>query len=102
MKKHKPYELMTTKELARATRQFDEPFVMDKGRPMNAAERRQHLRAAKRGRGRPVIGKGSRRINLSVERDLLRAADRLARSTEKKRSQIFADGLRLLLRRKAS
>jgi hypothetical protein len=56
MKMRKPYTKMTTKELAQATREFDEPFVMDRGRALNAAERNQHRLAAKRGRGRPKVG----------------------------------------------
>ena len=59
-KKTKPYTEMNAKELALATREFDAPFVMEKGRPLNAAERRRHLLAAKRGRGRPRIGGGGR------------------------------------------
>jgi ribosomal protein L34E len=51
-KMQKPHTEMTTKELAEATRQFDEPFVMDCGRPLNAAERNQHRLAAKRGRNK--------------------------------------------------
>jgi hypothetical protein len=48
MKPPKPYIKMTTKQLAEATREFDEPFIMDRGRSLNAAERDQHRLAAKR------------------------------------------------------
>jgi hypothetical protein len=51
----KPYTETTTKELAEATREFDEPFVTDPGRLLNADERNQHRLAAKRGRSRPKI-----------------------------------------------
>ena len=30
----KPYTEMNTRELAEATREFDEPFVIDRGRPL--------------------------------------------------------------------
>jgi hypothetical protein len=102
MKKSKPYEKMTSRELAAATKEFDEPFVMDKGRALNPAERRLHRRAAKRGRGRPKIGKGAERINLTVERSLLEAADALAKRSGRKRSELFADGLKMLLTHRGS
>ena len=98
-KKTKPYDKMNAKELALATRGFDAPFVMEKGRPLNAAERRRHLLAAKRGRGRPRIGGGAERINITIERDLLKAADAMAAARGKKRSELLADALKLLLRK---
>jgi hypothetical protein len=98
----KPYTEMNAKELAEATREFDEPFVMDRGRPLNASERNQHRLAAKRGRGRPKIGKGSERINITIERDLLARADTIARQRNIGRSEMIAAALKLLISRKAS
>lgn len=98
----KSYSEMTTRELAEATREFDEPFVMDRGRPLNAAERSLHRLAAKRGRGRPKIGKGSERINITIERNLLARADAVARQQKIGRSEMIASALKLLISRKAS
>lgn len=100
--KRKPYTEMTTRELAKATHEFDEPFAMDRGRPLNAKERRQHRRAAQRGRGRPRVGSGSVRVNFTIGRDLLKSADQMARASGRNRSELLADGLKLLLQRKAS
>ena len=50
--KSKPFTRMNATELAAATRQFDAPFVIDKGRPLSARERRRHLAAAIRGQVR--------------------------------------------------
>jgi hypothetical protein len=99
--KTKPFTKMNARELAEATREFDEPFVMDRGRPLNAAERKQHRLAAKRGRGRPRIGKGSERINITIERDLLSRADAVARQRRIGRSEMIASALELLIGRKA-
>jgi len=97
----KPYTEMNTRELAEATREFDEPFVIDRAKPLSAAMREQHRRAAKRGRGRPRIGKGSERINITIERDLLTRADAVARQRKIGRSEMIASALELLIGRKA-
>jgi hypothetical protein len=94
-----PFTEMNAHELAEATRQFDAPFVMDKGRPLNARERRQHVRAAHRGSGRPRVGAGAQRINITIERELLKAADAMAAASGKKRSELLSDALKLLLRK---
>jgi len=96
-KKTKPYTEMNTRELAEATREFDEEFVADRARPMNAAERKEHRRAAKRGRGRPRIGAGAERINITIERDLLARADALAADRKISRSEMIASALQLLV-----
>ncbi|MGD0462596.1 MAG: hypothetical protein ABSB74_08910 [Tepidisphaeraceae bacterium] len=98
-KMKKPYPEMNAQELAEATKAFDEPFVMDRGRPLNAAERERHRRAAKRGRGRPRVGKGSERINITIERGLLAEADALGRREKIGRSELIARSLRLLVRK---
>lgn len=97
-KKQKPYWEMNTRELAEATKEFDQEFVLDRGsRPLNAAERGQFRRAAKRGPGRPLVGKGSARINITIERGLLAEADAIGRRENIGRSELIARGLRLLV-----
>src|SRR5439155_12905253 len=87
--KRKPYWEMTTPELAEATRQFDEPFVVDRSRPLNAEERKQWQRV-KRKRGRPKNGQGFQRISVSVERGLLKRVTALAKKRRVSRSKLFA------------
>jgi hypothetical protein len=91
-------EEMNATELARATRRFDQPFIFEKGRPMTATERAQE-RALRR--GRPKIGKGAKKISISLESDLLHQTDALARKKGVNRSQLIADFVIAGLRRKA-
>ena len=87
--KSKHPEDMTAAELARATRQFDNPFVFEKARPMNAAERAEERRL-RRGRGRPKIGRGARKVSISLEGELLKKTDALARQQGVNRSELIA------------
>jgi hypothetical protein len=52
----KRYQDMTTAELREATKEFDQEFIADKARPMNAAERARDRQLRHR---RPRIGKWS-------------------------------------------
>ena len=80
-------EDMTAAELAEATKQFDQPFIFEQGRPMTRAERAEERRLR---RGRPRIGKGARKISISLESGLLKKADSLARKAGMNRSQLIA------------
>ena len=99
-KKARHPEQMSAAELARATRQFDRQFVFERARPMTQAERAQE-RQLRRGRGRPKIGKGAKKISISLESGLLREADALAKKKGVNRSELIADFVIAGLRRKA-
>jgi hypothetical protein len=73
----KRFDQMNTAGLDEAMKEYDQPFSFEKGKPLSAAGKAVHLRAAKR--GRPLIGKGSERINITIERGLLKQADALAK-----------------------
>ena len=90
--KKKPYWEMTSAELTEATKQFDEPLVVDKSRPLSPAEREQWKRI-KRKRGRPKKGQGFQRVSVSIERGLLKRASALAKRRRVSRSQLFAQML---------
>ncbi len=60
---------------------------------------RQSWAKAKRKRGRPRIGRGVEIISLSVERSLLRKADRVAKAEGISRAALFARGLETVLRK---
>ena len=92
-------EEMSAAELARATKQFERPFVFARARPMTATERAQERKLR---RGRPKIGKGVKKISISVELDLLRQADAMARRKGINRSKLITDCLLSGMRRKAS
>ena len=85
----KPYWEMTPAELAEATKQFDEPLVIDRSRPLTAAERAQWNRL-KRRRGRPKVGRGFKRISVSMEQGLLERVTALAKKRKMSRSKLLA------------
>jgi hypothetical protein len=89
MTKSKPYWKMKPTELAKATEQFDEPFVIDKSRPLTSAERDQWEKVCRK-RGRPKIGRGFKRVSLSLEQDLLRRVTNLAKKRHISRSRLVA------------
>lgn len=104
MAKHKPYEEMNTAELAQATAKYDEPWTGPglPGKPLTAAQRAQHRQASARAKaGRPRIGGGAQIVPVSIERGLLRKVDAFAKRHDLKRSQMVAEGLRLVMRRRA-
>ena len=99
MKINKPYSQMNAAELAEATREYD-GMVIDKTRPLNARERKL-WQQARRGRGRPKIGKGAKKISISLEGNLLDKADAMAKKRGVNRSELIADFVAAGLKRKA-
>ena len=97
--KRKPYWERTTEELAEATKLFDEPFVVDRSRPLTPEERKQWNRA-KRKRGRPKVGQGFARISVSIEKQLLERATSFAKKRNISRSKLFALALEQALTQK--
>jgi hypothetical protein len=65
-------------------------------RPLTADARQALARAARTG-GRPRIGAGARRINITVEQTLLRQTDVYARKHGLTRAAVVAEGLRRVL-----
>ena len=51
------------------------------------------------GPGRPMVGKGAKIVPVSIERGLLKEVDSFAKMHKLKRSQIVAQGLRLVMQR---
>ncbi|MCL2640851.1 MAG: type II toxin-antitoxin system HicB family antitoxin [Phycisphaerales bacterium] len=72
-----------------------EKLTFDNTRPLNAAERRQLARAARK--GRPRIGAGAKRINITVEQRLLGKADSYAKKHGLTRAALVAEGLKRIL-----
>lgn len=93
----KPYWEMTTDELAEATKQFDEEFVIDQSRPLTPAEHVKWERLKRATPGRPKVGEGVQVVSVSIEKQLLRSADRLAKRRKVSRASLIAEGLRALL-----
>ena len=104
MAKRVAYDEMTTAELAAATAAYDKPWTSRglPGKPLTAAQRAQHRRAGARAKaGRPKIGGGAQIVPVSIERGLLAQADAYAQRHHYKRSELVAEGLRLVMRRRA-
>ena len=90
------YKKMRPKELKAATAKFDEEFVVEQSRPLNAEERALWAKA-RRKPGRPKVGRGVRVISVSVERDLLGRSDALAQRLGISRASLVSRGLKAVL-----
>ena len=84
---------LTPAERARETSQFDKEDLSP-GQPLTARERKAFERLVKRS----STEQGAEKIRISVDRGLLTKADRLARRWRMNRSQLFAEGLKSLLK----
>jgi hypothetical protein len=94
--KPKRFLELSDREKTEAVREFDQEFIADKFRPMTATER-SRWRRIKRKPGRPRNGRGVKVISVSVEKDLLKQSDALAKELGISRAQLIANGLRGVL-----
>jgi hypothetical protein len=76
-------------EKERIWQSLDREFDPGELRPLTGSEREQWSRV-KRKMGRPRIGKGVKVVSVSMERDLLTAADAYAKSQGVSRAAVFA------------
>ena len=95
--KPKPFNKLTTKQLAVATREFNQEFIADTFLPLDAEAKKRHARA-KRKPGRPPRGKGAKVVSVTVERSILDQADAFARKHHLTRAALVEMGLRLVMR----
>ena len=91
-----PYSRMSAAELDAETEKFDGELVVREGKPPARALKGK-LRNARRKRGRPRVGKGAKRVLVTLERSLLQRSDAFARRKKLSRSQLIARGLEALL-----
>jgi hypothetical protein len=82
-------------------RELDKELVADTFHQLTETERRT-WRRMRRKRGRPQRGQGAKVISVTVERTLLRRADRLAKTRGVTRARLIEMGLRALLEAAAS
>ena len=73
-----------------------EKVTYENTRRLTADSRRALTRAANKG-GRPRIGAGAMRINITVEKTLLRQADDYARKHGLTRAAVLAQGLKRIV-----
>ena len=96
----KKYQDMNLQELREATREYDRPAKPKFLKPPEAlakAERRARKGAKM---GRPVVGEGATAVLISIERGLLKEADRTAKARKMTRSELIALGLRTVIARR--
>ena len=93
------FEQMSDAQKAAFAREYDREIPLSETRPLSAAERRLFKRIMNRGRGRPPIGKGAARINVTIEKDLLGQVNAFAKKTKISRAQMIAQGLKLVMRK---
>jgi hypothetical protein len=92
------YGKMTAAEWDAEVAEFDRESLEDHGsRAPTKAESAQLRRA--RLRGRPVIGKGAKRITTTIEKALLIRADHYARQHGLTRAKLISDGIKAILRK---
>jgi hypothetical protein len=91
-----PYGKMTAGELDAEVAKFDREMIGLPGKPLTRAQRAQHRRA--RTMGRPITGKGAKRVTITMERELLGKVDSFARKNKISRSATIASGVKALLK----
>jgi len=91
-KNSRPISEMTVGELDTMAAEFDREFIADTFGPMDDQARALHHRMKKK-RGRPRVGAGSQVISVTIEKGLLRRADRLAKRLGMSRARLIAVGL---------
>jgi hypothetical protein len=94
MKKFDPLK-MSKAELDRIGAEA-EKVTLENTRPLTAQSRRALARAASKG-GRPRVGAGAKRINITVEQTLLTKADAYARRHGLSRAAVVAKGLKKIV-----
>ena len=100
-KRNKPtpieaFEALPAAEKQRQAAEFDREFVADTFKPLPPAQRKL-WRKARRKPGRPKVGEGAKIVSLSIEGELLRRADALARKRKQTRSELVVEALRAAL-----
>jgi len=101
MKKHrraekKSFQAMTVDELAEATAAYGQEMVIDAFAPMSRQSRARWERARRRA-GRPRRGRGVKVISVSVEQNLLKESDRVAKELGLSRARLIERGLRAVI-----
>ena len=95
-KAQKPYWEMNTQELAAATAELDQEFVIDKCTPLSP-EMRARWEKTKRKTTRQGRNAQGLRVVAGLEEDLLKRSDKLAKKMGLTRDGLVARGLKAIL-----
>ena len=93
------FEQMTDAQKTAFAKQYDREIPLSETRPLTADERKLFKRILKRGRGRPRIGKGAARINITIEKDLLGRVNAFAKKARISRARMIVQGLELMMKK---
>ena len=99
--KAKPAGERTKAELEKMSAEFDGEFVADTFGPPTPEAKKRLLRA-KRKRGRPRVGAGSKPISVTIEKTLLSKIDRIVKRRKTTRAELIARALRAVLEQEAA
>jgi hypothetical protein len=99
------FDALPAKEKERIYREIDESppgkiWAESKSRSMTAVDRKR-FEKVRRKLGRPKIGRGVKVVSVSVEADLLESADAYAKQAGIGRTELFVQGLRLVMASKS-
>lgn len=94
--RRKPFRSMNPSELAEATAAYGQEMTIDNFKPLTGDARRRWERA-RRKPGRPRRGRGVKVISVTVEQELLKRSDELARSLGVSRARLIERGLKSVL-----
>jgi hypothetical protein len=86
---------MTAEELAEATKEFDEEFVMDKSRPLSRKGRLLWQRAQKA--GKKEQRDGTKAVTVRLDEALLKKSDEYAREQGMTRDELINRSLKGIL-----
>jgi hypothetical protein len=90
------YGQMDAGELDNEVARFDREFSAEDAEPLSREELARERRA-RRKRGRPRVGKGAKRVLVTIEATLLRRTDAYAQKKGMTRSALIARGLESVL-----
>ena len=94
----KQFERMTTAEKDAFAKQFDRMIPESEYEEPTLEEKAQLRRAMQKlRRGRPKIGKGAKRVLVTIERGLLKEADSFAKRRGISRAALISKGLRSIM-----
>jgi len=90
------FELLSEADKERVYRECEKLAVED-GKALSKGDRRLHERA--RRRGRPRVGAGAKRIQVTIEGGLLKRAEAFVRKHRMTRAQFLAEAVEAMLAR---
>ncbi len=93
----KPIDRPSQAQFEEMSAEFDREFVADSFGPLSD-EAKSRLSRARRKRGRPRIGAGSKAVSVTIEKRLLKRIDRIARRHKTTRARLIARGLKAVLK----